>query len=274
MTNAAFFQRTLRTARPSFTPALRRRMRLLACAAAPLMACVGGERAEASGSDLAAFLERAERMAAFTRPVRADIRVVRDGAPVEHAVMIADPAAGRQFFALKSSGWRALMPLEWGNGKVVKKDGARPAAVSVDEPLPATDLRAMEFFPFWKTDYMTAFISDANRLEKTVTLYGREPAPYVLFVITFDKEKLVPLTLKYYRENMNNLVRLRRDSEFTMVGSRPRPRRIEIRDYTENSNTTLEIDWRVLDQVPAGLTTDDGFHKVALEWPAEPLASH
>jgi hypothetical protein len=224
------------------------------------------------GSDLAAFLERAERMATFSRPVRADIKITRDGKVVDTALLVIDPNTNREFVALKSSGWRALLPIGWGQGKAMTAQGSAPVAFGVDDPLPATDLRGMEFFPFWKTDYTTAFVSDSNRLEKTVTLYARD-VPYVLFVITFDKEKMVPVVIKYYKDNMNNLVRLRRDSDFVMVGSRPRPRHVEIRDFTENTATTFDITWHSLESVPPGLTEESSFHTTAIEWPNAPIAS-
>jgi hypothetical protein len=227
----------------------------------------------AHGSDLSAFLERAEQMSLYTKPVRADVKITRDGKPADAAVLIFDPTANREFFALKSSGWRALLPIGWGEGKAVTATGKSPVTHSSDEPLGTTGLRGMEFFPFWKTDYNGAFVSDSNRTEKTVTLYAKTGLPYVLFVITFDKEKLVPLAIKYYKDNMNNLVRLRRDSDFVMVGSRPRPRHVEIRDFTENSNTLYDFTWRTLDSVPEGLTKDQTFDKAALDWPTEPIAA-
>jgi hypothetical protein len=230
------------------------------------------QAAAASVSDLVAFLQRAERMTTFSKPARADIRITKGGALVDTAVLFIDPTAGRQFVALKSSGWRALMPLDWASGKAVN-DGGTAAAFGADDPIPGTDLRADDFFTLWRTDYATAFISDSTRMEKTVSLYARKELPYVLFVITFDKEKLVPLTIKYYRENMNNLVRLRRDSEFVMVGSRPRPRKIEIQDFTENSKTVAEIAWHALESVPTGFTDEASFHKTAVEWPPEPVAA-
>jgi hypothetical protein len=233
-------------------------------AVAPRFACA---------SDLAAFLTRAEQMATYNRPARADIKINRDDKLVDTAVLVIDPTANRQFFALKSSGWRALLPLAWGEGKVVSKTGGKAVSFGMDEPLPQTSLRPMEFFPFWKTDYNSAFVSDSNRLEKTVTLYGRGGVPYVLFVLTFDKEKLVPVSIKYYKDNMNNLVRLRRDSDFVMVGSRPRPRHIDIRDYTENSTTTYDLTWSALETVPEGLTKESSFDKAAIEWPSEPIAA-
>lgn len=227
----------------------------------------------AQANDLAAFLERTEKMAAYPHPVRADIRLVH-GDFADDAVVIIDPSAKRQFLALKSSGWRALMPLDWSAGKAADTTtGTKVATFGSDQPLPRTDLRAMDFFPFWEGDYDKAFISDTNRLEKTVTLYARPGLPYVLFVITFDKEKLVPLAMKFYKDTVNNLVRLRRDTDIVMVGARPRPRHIEIQDFAENSTTTLDLTWRTLDSVPAGLTDDAAFQKADIDWPTEPVAT-
>jgi hypothetical protein len=226
-----------------------------------------------AGSDLAAFLGRAEKMAAHNRPVRADIRMRHNSDAAEEAVLIIDPAAGRQLFAVRSSGWRALLPLAWADGKAAKSRTAEPSSHGIDEPIAGTDVRGMEFFPFWKTDYATAFISDDSRLEKTVTLYAPDEVPYVLFVITFDKSKLVPHSLKYYRDSMSNLVRLRTDSDHVMVGSRPRPRRIVIDDFTENSRTTLDLAWQVLESVPEGLTDEERFNEAAIDWPAPAVAA-
>jgi hypothetical protein len=223
--------------------------------------------ADANTADLTAFLERTERMAAFTGAVRADIRISRGGTVVDEAVVVVDSKAARAFIAQKSSGWRALVPLGWNSGTAAKP-GAKPGPFAADEPIPGTDLRAIDFTPFWKGDYANAFISDANRLEKTITLYPAKQLPYVLFVVTFDKEKLVPLTSKFYRENMNNLVRLRRDSDFAMVGSRPRPRHVEIQDFAENTSTVLDISWQTLETVPAGLTDDTAFQKTEIAWPS------
>lgn len=224
----------------------------------------------ANGSDLSAFLERAEKMADSPHPVRADIRISHGTDPVEHAVVIIDPAARREFIALQSSGWRALMPLDWSSGKVVEKPGGAVSTFGADQPLPHTDLRAIDFFPCWRSDYGKAFISDTSRLEKTVTLYAPPGVPYVLFVITFDKETLVPLAVKFYKDSTNNLVRLRRESDIAMAGARPRPRHIEIQDFTENSTTTLDLTWRQLDNVPAGLTDESSFDKANVDWPSAP----
>jgi hypothetical protein len=236
-----------------------------------LFASVG--TALANRSDLVAFLERTERMGDYQGPLRADIRVLRADSSVDEAVLIVSPQHKRQFLAFKSTGWRALLPIGWGTGKAVEEAGGKATAYGVDEPLGGTGLRAIEFFPFWQADYATAFISDSNRLEKTVTLYAPKSVPYVLFVITFDKAKLVPLAAKYYKNEMSNLVRMRKDSEHVMVGSRPRPQKIEINDYAENTKTILELSWKVLDSVPVEIMDEARFGEVKIDWRGPTVAA-
>jgi len=228
--------------------------------------------ADAGPSDLASFLERAERMFAHNRPVRADITIHRNDGSNDSAVLIIDPETNRQFFALKSTGWRALSPLNWTPGKAIEKAGASPVDHGADELLAGTDLRAMEFFVFWKTDYSKAFISDDSRLEKTISLYADDTLPYRLFVVTLDKTRMIPVLTKYYKDSLRNLVRIRRDSDHVMVGSRPRPQKIVITDYSENRESTFELSWHALESLPEGLMTDTAFNKAAIDWPQDSLA--
>lgn len=227
----------------------------------------------ATRADLTAFLQRAGKMATHSSAVRADIAVSMPDGTTDSAVLIVSPEHNRSFVAFRSAGWRALMPLGWGQGRVVKSARAKPESYGVDEPLAGSDLRAIEFFPFWEGDYATAFISDSTRNEKTITLYASDEIPYILFVITFDKTTLVPLATKYFRDQMSNLVRLRSDSDHVMVGSRPRPRKIVITDYSENHTTTLELSWKTLSQPPTALLGDSTFHDAAIDWGDQPVAS-
>jgi hypothetical protein len=217
-------------------------------------------------TDLDAFLERTERMSEYPMPARADITILTGDGKTEEAILIVDPASGKQFFAVKSTGYRALSPMDWTGGKAVAKAGAAAVAHGADEPFAELDLRPMEFFGYWAGDYQTAFISDDNRLEKTVTVYAKEEVPYILFVITFGKEKLVPLIAKFYKDQMNNLVRIRKDSDHVMVGSRPRPQKIVITDYTDNDETTLSLAWKSLDSAPVELFRDASFDSANIEW--------
>jgi hypothetical protein len=232
--------------------------------------------AQAADNDLIAFLERAEAMCTLNRAVRADVTIRGADGSTDQALLVISPGApgapATEFAAVRSNGFRALVPVAWqARGTAVSGQGASPAAISGDDPLGGTDLRAIDFSPFWKADYTTAFIHDANRLEKTVSFYGPDDVPYKLFVVTFDKAQLIPRQAKYYRESFNNLVRLRTDSGHAMVGSRPLPSRIVFNDYTENTERTYDIRWTVLETVPGAMFDKASFATAPIEWP-EPAA--
>ena len=229
--------------------------------------------ADASRADLTAFLERAGKMAEHNRALRADMSIeLRDGSR-DTAVLLIAPEKNRAFIAFRSSGWRALMPLSWGQGKAVRAKGGKPETLDVDDPLAGTDLRAMEFFAFWDAEIETAFISDSSRSEKTITLYTPDGVPYILFVVTFDKTQLVPVSMKYYRDEMSNLVRIRNDAGHKMVGSRPRPSSVEITDYSGNTSTKIELEWSTLDRVPESLLDESTFHSADIDWKTDSPAT-
>ncbi|MFP6626218.1 MAG: hypothetical protein VCA74_04055 [Deltaproteobacteria bacterium] len=238
-----------------------------ATAAALVFVSLTPTGAAAVGSELEAFISRTVRMGTYNRTVRADIKLSRSDGSHDQAILVVAPQAGRQFFALRSSGWRSLLPLDWNDGKAVRKKGKKPVAISIDDPLGGTDLRAMELFPFWAFEQGPAFVSDETSSEKTVTLYVPDGLPYTIFVISFDKARMVPLSVKYYKDTMNNMVRIRENSDFVMVGSRLRPRNILIRDYTQNTTTTLKLDWSVLEEAPPGLLAQGSFDRTAIAWP-------
>jgi hypothetical protein len=200
----------------------------------------------AHAGDLAAFLERAERMNTLVEKVEADVTIQEADGSKHKAHLVLDPASGgTAVFEQPETGWKSETPLAWKDGKATAKTGAAQATITPDDPIAATDLRGIDFFPFWKTDYGKAFTSDENSLERTVSLYADKGRPYVLYVITFDKAKLVPHMIKYYRDSFNNLVRIRTDEDWQMVGSRPRPTNILIKDFQGNSLRRYTFDWKL-----------------------------
>ncbi len=223
--------------------------------------------------DLVAFLERAERMCSPNRVLA--ITITEDGKPGGDAaeaepaksLAIIDPGAqageesdgenhrqASMFFASGSGDFRSLTPLAWGReGKRHRSGDRSPQNIGVDDPLGSSDLRSIDFFPFWKTDYAKTIISDQKPGEKTVSIYADEGRPYTLYVITFDTEKLVPRVIRFYRDNFRNLVRIRNDDGYVMVGARPRPTKITIRDYVENTTRSYHLEWRELDSSPQAL---------------------
>ena len=234
---------------------------------------IAATAATATISDLQAFIQRAEKMAQLNRPLRADLRITRPDGTSDTAVVFADPTKKKLFVASRSDGFRALHPMDWSAGKCVTTAAPKPAAHGADDALGALGLRAMEFFPAWATDYSTAFISDESTMEKTITIYGKDKSPYSLFVVTFDKERLVPTLTKYYKERFNNLVRLRKDSDHVIVGARPRPQKISVTDYLDNATVEYAVEWSEVDAVPADLFDESKFATATVPWPAVTAAA-
>ncbi|MFN2428158.1 MAG: hypothetical protein ABR587_17120 [Candidatus Binatia bacterium] len=200
----------------------------------------------AHAGDLAAFLERAERMATVNEKVEADVTIKDSDGTTRKAHVLIDPAgSGMTIYDQADVGWHSETPLAWKDGKAVVKTGAPTGRIGIDDPLAASDLRGIDFFPFWKTDYSKAFTSDENTLEQTVSLYADEGRPYSLYVITFDKAKLMPRMIKFYKDTFSNLVRIRTDKDWVMVGSRPRPTQILIKDFAGNSLRTYDFQWKL-----------------------------
>jgi len=232
------------------------------------------QNAPASVSDLTAFLQRAEKMAHLNRSLRVDVRVTRGDGSQDTALILADPVRARAFVAVRSDGFRALAPLEWKTGTSVAKTGATPSKLGADDLLGALGLRSMDLFPPWAHDYTTAFISDETTHEKTVTVYGTKAIPYSLFVVTFDKERLVPTLTKYYRERLNNLVRLRKDESYVMIGARPRPQKVTITDYADNSTASYDLIWSETATLPAALFDETTFATAEVPWPDDRAATN
>lgn len=200
----------------------------------------------AQAGDLAAWLERAERMNTGNEKVEADVEA-RDPTGATRKLHVAiDPAGdGKLTVEAADTGWKSETPLAWKDGTVVRKTGASPEKIGVDEPLAGTELRGIDFFPFWKTDYSRALTSDESTTEQTISLYADKGRPYSLYVVTFDKEKMVPRMLKYYRDSFSNLVRIRTDKGWVMVGSRPRPGAMLIKDFKTNALAVYSFRWKV-----------------------------
>lgn len=209
-------------------------------------ALFGAVLAQAGSNDLVAFLERAEQMYTPHRSVRADITLSEEGKEARKFVLILDPSANRQMLFSVGDGSRSVGPLAW-------PESGKTSAF--DASFAGSDLRLIDWFPFWKTDYTASFISDENRNEKTVSLYAPDGNPYQLFVISFDKTKLVPRMVKYYQESFSNLVRIRTDSEHQVIAARPRPTKILFQDYAENTEREYSLTWSELESAPADLQT-------------------
>lgn len=240
----------IRTSPHHDRPMLRHALRFVAATASAALLTLAVATPVRAG-DLAAFLERAERMATVTEKVEADVTIRDVDGSTRKAHLVIDPAGdGRATMEQPDSGWKSETPLAWKDGKAVAKTGAAEAKLDIDDPLGATDLRGIDFFPFWKSDYSRALSSDESTTDQTVSLYADKGRPYLLYVVTFDKAKLVPKMIKLYKDSYNNLVRIRTDQNWVMVGSRPRPTEMMIRDFAGNTIRSYSFAWKLAGGAP------------------------
>src|SRR5262249_45450845 len=71
-------------------------------------------------------------------------------------------------------------------------------------------------------------------------------------------ERNVIAQTKYYRDSISNLVKLRKDDDFSQVGGRWRPATIGFEGLRPPSTTRLALTWREAPDAPAALLTPAG----------------
>jgi hypothetical protein len=110
-----------------------------------------------------------------------------------------------------------------------------------------------DFIPFRASVLRTPQITSETRREVLVTGAPAAASPYVLLVYLLDRELKVPTRIQYYERTINNLVRLRRDSDFVKVAGTSRPGRSEIEDYRSGGVTTITYRWSAGASIPPDL---------------------
>ena len=69
-------------------------------------------------------------------------------------------------------------------------------------------------------------------------------------------------------------MRLRKDDDYAMVGARPRPRKITITDYANDTTTTYDVMWTEAEALPASLFDDATFSTATVPWPTDAAAAN
>jgi len=243
------------------------RMRAAIVALFVLLAAAAG----ATPVDLAAFLRSVEDAQRTPVALRADgdMAVTAPGtARRDQVVMIVRPPADA-YIELHASGVKALLPSDgpaqrWAPGARSPESFA-PAASLADSYFTREDLE-----PFRLSRYADARISDDSEGEITVTLVPKN-SQYALEVITFDREKLVPVKTLYYRDTVNNLVKMRRDGGHVLVGRKWLPTTISMETFKLRTRSTFTLRWTQNPSFPPELF-DAAFlaRPSALTWPPAP----
>ncbi len=131
-----------------------------------------------------------------------------------------------------------------------------------------TDFTREDLEPFRLSHYRDQRISDETATDVTITLFPKD-SQYSLVVVTFDREKKVPLKTLYYRETLNNLVKLRRDGDYALIGRKWMPTTTSMETFKLKTRTTFTLRWSQSASFPPELF-DPVFlpRPSSLVWPA------
>ncbi len=205
------------------------------------MAC---GRAVADAENLQQFLHSAQDATQVTVPLRADgqLEVTSvDGARGDRVAVILRPPIDT-YIELQQAGVKSLMLTKDGKAYRLAKGAAKAEDFARDASVADSDFTREDLEPFRMSRYKDARISDQSGSELTVTLYP-DQSQYSLVVITFDQEKKVPIKTLYYRDTLNNLVKMERNDGWVLVGRKWLPTTMSMETFKLKTHTTFTLHW-------------------------------
>ena len=208
-----------------------------------LLTLTGGA-ARADMENLHQYLHSVEETAQVLAALRADGEFEATsaaGTRRDQVVLLQRPPSDT-YIELRQEGTKALIP-STGDQAYRFIKGASKA-----EPIPAaavfadSDFTREDLEPFRMARFKDARISDETGSEVTVTLFPGT-SQYSLVVVTFDREKKVPVKILYYRDTLNNLVKMRRDENHVLVGRKWMPTSITMETFKLRTQTVFKLRW-------------------------------
>jgi hypothetical protein len=198
-----------------------------------------------AGTDnLQEFLQNAEQVAQLTIPLRGDGQFeVRssNGVRSDEVALIVRPPTD-MYIELRQEGIRALLLNEKGQDSRIETNGGKPVDFPLDASFAGSDFNRDDLMPFRLASYNQPRISDETATDITITFFPTTP-PYSLVVMTFDRSKKVPLKTLYYRDTLNNLVKMRRDDNYILVGRKWMPTVVSMETFKLRTQTTFNVRW-------------------------------
>jgi outer membrane lipoprotein-sorting protein len=209
----------------------------------------------ARAANLKEFLAQVDTAGRFAAPVQADFRVqVKEDTGQRHytGVIVQQDAdvyveLGEPRMRILIRGGNEMVHFAFGDGVESVRAG------TVYDPIGSTTLVADDFRRFRAGALRMPQITSETTRTVLVSGAPAETSPFVLLAYLLDREKLVTTRRQYYERTVNNLVRMRRDTDFVRVGSVWCPKRSEIEDYRTNAVTTIERQWATDPKVPPDL---------------------
>lgn len=147
--------------------------------------------------------------------------------------------------------------------KVMLRTDGSIKTTAIGEPIADLGISYEDLSRFIVEDFKLWQIADDTG---DTVLAGGHPqveSSYVYRAYTFDKARTLPLKVQFYQKTLNNLVKLRTDSDHVLVGKKWFPQTIEIQNFPENSKATLSIKWAQAATVPPELLAPESFAAAA-----------
>lgn len=190
------------------------------------------------------FLRSVEEASQATVPLRGDGQLEIIGPDTNRrdqvAIIVRPPSD--MYIELHQQGVKVLLLNHQEKAYSWKPGDTKAEEMPLTASFAGTDFTREDLEPFRLSRYQDRRISDDTGSELMVTLYPSK-SQYSLLVVTFDRQKKVPLKTQYYRETGSNLVKLRRDSGHVEVASRWVPTTISMETFKLRVQTTFTLQW-------------------------------
>jgi hypothetical protein len=248
-------------------------MRTTMIAAVLLMLPTAAVRADMES--LQQFLHSAEETAQLAAALRGDGEFAvtsAGGTRRDQVVLLLRPVADT-YIELRQEGTKALLNSSGEQAYRFTKGAAKAEPFPADAAFADSDFTREDLEPFRTARYQGARISDETGAEVTVTLFPAT-SQYSLVVATFDRDKKVPVKILYYRDTLNNLVKMRRDSGHVLVGRKWMPTTITMESFKLRTQSTFKLTWSQNPAFPSELF-DPVFlpRPSGIVWPAAAAAT-
>ena len=193
--------------------------------------------------------------------MRADIAIALEtykGRRTTRAIAFFAPGKdARWYFQLEDPALAALV--RGAERKVMQRSGGSIKTAAIGEPIADLGISYEDLSRFIADDFKLWQIAD----ESTDTvLAGGHPqveSAYVYRAYTFDKTRTIPLKVQFYAKTLNNMVKMRLDSDHVLVGKKWFPGTIEEQNFPENTKATLSIRWSQAATAPPEILTPESF---------------
>lgn len=208
--------------------------------------------------------------------LRADIAVEVEspaGKKSTNAIALFAPGKdARWYLQVRDPDVRALV---LGNDrKVVQRTGSTTETVPIGAPIDALGIAYEDLSRFIVDDFKTWQITDEAADHILVGMYPAVESAYVYRAYTFDKEKTVWTKVQFYAKSLNNLAKLRLDSDHVLVGKKWMPTEIQVQNFGDAVTARLHVRWTPNAAAPPELLAPASFPAAPpLPWDAPARAA-